>query len=222
MRILLVEDDADLVRPLRNALKSDGYVIDTAKDGEQGYALARGHDYGLIILDYNLPKLDGRAITERLRQERIPTPILMLTVRSEVSDKVSLLQLGVDDYLTKPFSLSELLARVKAISRRPRVWQGEILKCGQLEMNPDRFLVMERGRRVSLSSKEFSLLEYLLRNRGRIISRAEIMEHVWDENADPFSNTIETHIGNLRRKLASGSKLISTFSSRGYKIDEER
>jgi DNA-binding response OmpR family regulator len=223
MRILLVEDDGDLIRPLTLALKADGGIIDIAADGERGYFLARTNAYDLIILDYNLPKMDGRAITDQLRHDQINTPILILTVRSELDDKVELLNIGADDYLTKPFAVSELRARVRAIARRPQVWQGHNLKCGDIELDPDRFLVTKGGQRIILSSKEFALLEYLLRHKGRILSRQEIMEHVWDENADPFSNTIEVHIRSLRRKLGGDkNKLIFTFSNRGYKIDEEK
>jgi DNA-binding response OmpR family regulator len=223
MRILLVEDDIDLIHTLGLALKADGYILDTARDGERGYLLARTNDYDLIILDYNLPKFNGREITEKIRHDKISTPILMLTVRTELDDKVELLTMGVDDYLTKPFALSELLARVRAIARRPKIWQGHTLKCCDIELDPDKFLVTKNSRRVALSSKEFALLEYLLRHKGRIMSRQEIMEHVWDENADPFSNTIEVHIRSLRRKLGSDRhQLIFTFSNRGYKIDEEK
>jgi DNA-binding response OmpR family regulator len=223
MRILLIEDDNNISRPLGLALKAANFAVDTASDGEKGYFAAQTNNYSLIILDYNLPGLDGREIIRRLRSERINTPILVLTVRSEINDKVELLGLGADDYLAKPFVVAELLARSRALMRRPETYAGNILRLGNLELDPDKFLVSQDGSRVFLSSKEFALLEYLMKNKGRILSHQEIMENVWDENADPFSNTIEVHISNLRRKLESdGHKLIFTFSNRGYKIDEKR
>ena len=222
MRILLVEDDINISRSLSSALKEANYAVDVAADGERGYFLAATNSYDLIILDYNLPRLNGREIVKKLREEEKCVPILMLTVHGELDDKVDLLNLGADDYLVKPFALSEILARIKAILRRPESWQSRLLKIGDLELDPDKFLATENGKRVMLSSKEFSLLEYLLKNKGRIMSRQEIMEHVWDENANPFSNTIEAHISNLRKKLESGQKkMIFTISNRGYKIDEK-
>jgi DNA-binding response OmpR family regulator len=223
MRLLLIEDDQEIIRPLFSALKAASHTTDIANDGERGYFLARTNNYDLIILDYNLPKLNGREITVKLRGEKIKIPIIILSVRSELPDKVELLTLGADDYLTKPFAISELLARIKAISRRPKNLSNHCLKCSNLELDPDKFLVTKNSRRIFLSYKEFILLEYLLRNKGRVIPRQEIMEHVWDENADPFSNTIEVHIMRLRRKLeTSRERFIFTFSNRGYKIDERK
>jgi DNA-binding response OmpR family regulator len=220
MKILLIEDDENIVDSLIALLKTAGHATETAPDGERGYRFARSGDYDLIIMDYNLPKMDGREITKKIREEKINTPILMLTVRNELDDKVELLNLGVDDYLAKPFAAAELLARLKALSRRPRAWQGHILKNGNLELDPDRFLVTKNGQRIVLSGKEFSLLECLMKHKGRILSRQEIMEKVWDENADPFSNTIEVHIMNLRKKLEErGETIIATISGRGYRIE---
>jgi len=222
MRLLMVEDDNNIVHALLPALKTENYTVDVANDGAHGYFLASTNTYDLIILDYNLPGLNGREIIKKLRDENFSVPILMLTVHNELHDKVDLLTLGADDYLTKPFALSEFLARLKVILRRPPAWQGHTLKISNLELDPDKFLVTKNGRRIVLSSKEFSLLEYLLRNRGLILSRQNIMEHVWDENADPFSNTIEVHIGNLRRKLeTTEQKFIFTVPNRGYKIDNK-
>lgn len=223
MRLLLIEDDSDLIRILVSALKAASYAVDTARDGERGYWLAATNPYNLIILDYNLPKLNGREIIKMIRTENINTPIIMTTIRSTIDDKVDLLDLGADDYLIKPFSLSELLARIKAILRRPQPWQGKILKIGDIAMETDKFLVTKDGRRVPLSSKEFSLLEYFLNHKGLILSRQTIMEHVWDENADPFSNTIEVHVRSLRKKLETDrQKYIYTFPNRGYMLDEKK
>lgn len=222
MKILLIEDDPDVVRSLLSALKEAGYVTDAVFDGENGYNFAQTNEYELIVLDYNLPKLNGREVIKKIRDAGLSTPIIMLTVHNELEEKIDLLSIGADDYLTKPFIFSELLARMKAVLRRPKKWEGNILKISDLELDPDKFLVTKNSKRIFLSSKEFDLLEYLLRHKGQILSRQNIMEHVWDENADPFSNTIEVHIRNLRRKLENdGRRLIFTVSNRGYKIDEE-
>lgn len=221
MKLLLVEDDPDLRSALSATLKQANYILDTAADGEKAYLLASTSRYDLIILDYNLPIMDGRAVLEKLRQEKNHTPILILTVKGAAGDKTDLLNLGADDYLAKPFSTAELLARIKAVLRRPKSWQSRILKFKDLELDADRFLVTKGQRRIRLSSKEFCLLECLLVNQGRIVSRREIIENVWDENADPFSNTIEVHIRNLRKKLETDQdKMIFTFSGRGYKLDD--
>jgi len=223
MRLLLIEDDADLIRPLTLALKAVNFAVDTAKDGEQGLFMALTNNYDLILLDYNLPKLSGKEVAGKIRADGRGVPIIMITVRSEVEEKVDLLETGADDYITKPFVLSELLARIKAVLRRPANWQGRVLKFADLELDPDRFVVTKNGQRLILSAKEFALLEYLMAHVGRLLSRQEIMEHVWDENADPFSNTIEVHIMKLRQKIeAGGPRLIFTVSGRGYKLDREK
>jgi len=222
MKILLIEDDKNIILSLVPSLKETGYITDSVYNGEDGYFAAQTDIYDLIILDYNIPKLDGREVIKKIRNIGISTPIIMLTVRSEIKERVDILQIGADDYLTKPFSLSELLARIKAVLRRPKQLEEKILKINNVELNPDKFTVTKNNKRIFLAAKEFSLLEYLLRHKGQILSRQNIMEHVWDENADPFSNTIEVHIRNLRRKLENdGNKLIFTVSNRGYKIDTE-
>jgi DNA-binding response OmpR family regulator len=221
MRILLIEDDKDISRSLSLALKNEGYAVDSAEDGERGYFLAGTNDYDLLIVDYNLPKMNGRQIIETLRKEKELLPILMISVKSEISDKLDIFSSGADDYLTKPFALSELLARIRAIMRRPLTWQEDLISIGNISLDSKRFSLKKSGKEIKLSSKEFSLLEFLMRNRGRVVSRSEIMEKVWDENADPFSNTIEVHINNLRRKLDDNKKkLISTFPNRGYRLND--
>lgn len=221
MKILLIEDDADIIHSLVPILKEAGYTTTAISDGENGCSAAQTEEHDLIILDYNLPRLNGREIIQKIRNSGSSIPIIMLTVKGELRDRVDLLNIGADDYVTKPFSFSELLARIKTILKRPKKREENILKISKLEVNPDRFSVINNGQKISLSSKEFTLLEYLMKNKGLILSRQNIMEHVWDENADPFSNTIEVHIRNLRRKLeADGQKLIYTISNRGYKIDE--
>lgn len=222
MKILLVEDDVDIVNSLLPSLKEAGYVAQAVQDGEGGLLAAQTNNFDLILMDYNLPKMNGREVIKNIRQLGLSTPIIMLTVHSEIDEKVDMLNIGADDYLTKPFATTELLARISAVLRRPKKWEGRLLKINDLELDPDKFLVTKRGRRIFLSAKEFTLLEYLLQHKGLVMSRQAIMEHVWDENADPFSNTIEVHIRNLRRKLESGNdKIIFTVSNRGYKVDEE-
>lgn len=221
MKLLIIDDDQNITNILRLALKAAGYIIDVANEGEHGYTLAQEYHYNLIILDYNLPKLNGRELIEKLRLEKNDTPILIISVRSELSDKTDLLEIGADDYLAKPFALSELIARVKAITRRPNKRQPNHLHLGSLELDCDRLMATKAGRVINLSIKEFSLLEYLMRHHGIVLSRQEIMESVWDANADPFSNTIEVHISNLRKKLDNGKReMIVTFSNRGYQFNE--
>lgn len=223
MRLLLIEDDKDIIHLLSIALKSLCFAVDTAEDGGKGLDLALSNHYDLIITDYNLPILNGREIIESIRSENQSTPILVLSIRSEINDRVDLLNLGADDYLVKPFTLSELLARIKAILRRPQNIKNKTLKVGDIEIFPDRFVVTKNGKRLNLASREFALLQYLIENKGEILSRQEIMGHVWDEEADPFSNTIEVHIMNLRKKIETlNQPMIFTFSNRGYKIDTRR
>ena len=223
MRVLIIDDDEGMAENLALTLKKISSAIDIAADGERGRLLALTTNYDLILLDYNLPKISGREILEELRRDGKNTPVIMLTVRSELDDKVDLLNFGADDYLTKPFAATELLARIKTVLRRPLNLQSPILKLGDLEMDTDRFRVTKGGKNIFLSTKEFSLLEYLLKHKGYVLSRQEILEHVWDENADPFSNTVEVHIMKLRKKLERpGEQLIFTLSNRGYRIDDQK
>ena len=223
MKVLLVEDDKGIADSLASFFKENNIILDIASEGERGVWLALINNYELILLDYNLPKISGKEIIKKIRSEGKTTPIIMLTVRSELDDKIDILETGADDYLTKPFSLCELLARMKAISRRPLELKDEKIVLKDLELNIERFTVTKNGRRINLRAKEFALLEYLMKNKGKLLSRQEIMEHVWDENADPFSNTIEVHIMNLRRKIENKKEhFIFTVSNRGYKIDEKK
>lgn len=223
MRVLLIEDEQDMANLVSISLKSLNLAVDVAEDGKKGLDLALTNYYDLIITDYNLPFLTGREIIQKIRSEGKNTPILVLSVRSEIRDRVEVLNLGADDYLSKPYNFSELEARIKALLRRPERIKSTILKIGDIELNPNRFLVTKNGKRISLVSKEFALLQYLIENQGEILSKQEIMEHVWDENADPFSNTIEVHIMNLRKKIEDPKHpMIFTYSNRGYKIDTER
>lgn len=221
MKILLIEDERTISEPLKTNLESEGFTIDVANDGEQGSFLARTNDYNLILLDYILPKKNGREVCEEIRKDGVKAPVIMLTVKSEVENIVDLLNLGADDYLAKPFSFTELLARINAILRRPNELQGDILKLDNLVIDTKKQTVKRGEREVYLTRKEFQLLEHLVRNKGNVLTRGIIMENVWDMNADPFSNTIESHILNIRKKvdLNEKTKLIYTVPGRGYKAD---
>jgi len=220
MRLLIVEDDKTIQETLVLHFKAASFAVDTTDCGEQGCYLGKVNDYDLVILDYMLPKKDGYTITQELRAYGKTMPIIMLTVRSAVSDKVDVLNAGVDDYVTKPFSIQELQARVNALLRRPSQIMPQIMQVSNITIDSNRQEVLLGKQKVYLTRKEFALLEYLARNKGLVISRSMLLEHVWDAESDPFSNTIEAHILNLRKKLGGASKkLIHTIPGRGYKLD---
>lgn len=219
MKILLIEDDPEISQLLKASLRAANFTVEIASDGERGSFLARVNKYKLIILDYNLPKMDGLTVCREIRNEDRETPIIMLSVRSEIKDKLDLFQAGVDDYLSKPFSFSELLARIQAILRRPRKRQDEMIRVQDIELNLDTNIVKQGGKEIYLGNKEFALLRYLLERPSQLISREMIREEVWGDNCDPFSNTIETHILKLRRKLNRGHRLITTIPGRGYRLN---
>lgn len=220
MKILIIDDDASIVQFLKIGLESNMYVVETASDGERGAFLGRTGNYDLIILDYMLPKYNGAEVLKEIRQENKHVPVLMLTVKSELKDKDELFSLGADDYLTKPFLFDELLLHVRALLRRPPKTEDTLFKVDNLTLNLTSKICKRNGRELYLTRREFALLEYLVRNRGRIMSRGQILEHVWDYNADPFSNSIETHVASVRRKINSGNQrnIIHTFTGRGYKV----
>jgi DNA-binding response OmpR family regulator len=226
MRILVVEDDDDIRTVLKLSLEAELFNVDTASDGETGSYMARTNDYDLVILDFMMPKKDGKAVCREIREAGKTMPIIMLTVRSTTEAKVELLNAGADDYLTKPFSFQELKARVNALMRRPQQIKGNNLEIADLVVDTLRHRVTRGGKELYLTRKEFSLLEYLLRHQGIVVSRGMIMEHVWDAEGDPFSNTIEAHILNLRKKIdgnsSSKKKLIHTIPGRGYTIEANR
>lgn len=221
MNLLVVEDDKETRNFLKSSLKAEGFVVDIAEDGKTGSYKASVNDYDLVILDIELPYKNGRQICSELRSSGKNMPIIMLSVKGEIDTKVDLLQTGADDYLTKPFSFTELSARIKALLRRPQKIEGEVLCIDDLVLDTGGRTVACAGKEVSLTPKEFFLLEYLMRNRGRVMSRQALLEHVWDVNADPFTNTVETHIVNLRKKLKQKNKreIICTVSGTGYKIN---
>lgn len=218
MRILIIEDDADISDILFFALKQAYFAVDRTADGEVGALMGKRNDYDLIILDYMLPKKNGYEICREIRSAGKTVPIMILSVRNETADKVTLLNEGADDYLAKPFSLEELMARVKALLRRPHRMESPVITVGDITIDSDSQLVRSGKKEINLTRKEFSLLEYIARHRGTVVSRGMLMEHVWDKELDLFSNTIESHILNLRKKLGSQAKLISTVPGRGYKI----
>jgi DNA-binding response OmpR family regulator len=221
MRILVVEDQAEAAALLKSQLEAERYSVDVESDGERGSYRARTNDYDLILLDNVLPGKEGSEICKELREYKMSVPIMILSVRSEIDQKVTLLDCGADDYLIKPFSFVELSARVKALLRRPRQIEDTQLTIADLILDRKTFSAHREGRTIHLTPKEFALLEYFMKNKGRVLSRGMILEHVWDESADPFSNSIETHIMNLRKKIdrRGENKLLHTVPGRGYKLE---
>jgi DNA-binding response OmpR family regulator len=218
MRILVVEDDAPLASFIRKGLESEHYAVDVASDGQQGFDFARACEYDLLVLDLNLPKMDGTAVLRALRPDKPQLPVLVLTARSRVEDRVGCLDSGADDVLIKPFSFSELTARVRALLRRGRPLADMVLRVEDLEMNRVDRKVQRAGKPIELTSKEFSLLEYLMRNTGRGVTRSMIIEHVWKLSFDTATNVVDVYINYLRRKVDDGHspKLIHTVRGVGY------
>jgi DNA-binding response OmpR family regulator len=225
MRILVVEDDARMANLLSRALKESGYAVDVVGDGSDAVYQASSSAYDLVVLDVLLPGKDGFAVCDELRAAGISMPILILSARSEIADRVHGLELGADDYLPKPFAVQELRARVAALLRRRSLPQQITLKVGSIHLDRSKRSVEVRGQVVELTGKEYSLLEYLLLNRGRIVTRKEIAEHVWDEHFDPFSNLIEVYVGRLRQKLdlpagKGKTSFLTTRRGEGYVVED--
>lgn len=220
MRILIAEDDEALAKFVRQGLEGERYTVDACADGEQARAAAVDSDYDLVILDLNLPKLDGVTILRQLRQKKPSVPILVLTQRTRVEDRVQCLDGGADDYLPKPFSFSELSARIRALLRRSHLPSEAVLTVGDLKLDRVQRVVERAGRRVELTSKEFSLLEYLMRNVSHSVTRAMIIEHVWKLTFDTTTNVVDVYINYLRRKIDDGHalKLIRTVRGVGYSL----
>ncbi|OGD54413.1 DNA-binding response regulator, partial [Candidatus Beckwithbacteria bacterium RBG_13_35_6] len=211
---------------IKKGLEQETFAVDVAYDGEQGFDLASTEDYDVIILDLMLPKIDGMEICIKLRrEENIHTPILMLTAKGQLDDKVNGLNCGADDYLVKPFAFTELLARIRALVRRPKTSLDPVLRIGDLSLDTLSFEIKRGGKSISLSKKEFSLLEYLLRNKGKILTKDQIINHVWNYDADILPNTVEVYIGYLRNKVdrpfKDKPKLIKTVRGFGYKVSSE-
>ncbi len=223
MKILIIEDELSIAYFLKSSLEKQLYIVDVAVDGERGAFLARTGTYDLIILDYMLPRRNGLEIVKEVRLEK-KTPIIMLSIHSELEIKEEAFNLEIDDFLTKPFLLAELFLRMKALLRRPKPIVNTVLRMDNLSLDLNRQVIKRGGKIINLTRKEYIILEYLARNRGEIKSREQIIENVWDLNADPFSNSLDTHIVNMRRKLnVLGCKnLIHTFPGRGYKLDSKK
>ena len=220
MRILVVEDEKALADALAQGLSRQGYSVDVAYDGEAALDLAEINSYDLLVLDLNLPKVDGLEVCRRLRASGSSAGILMLTARSGLDDRVSGLDTGADDYLLKPFHFPELLARVRAILRRDGEHRNVILRDGDLVLDPNSMKVFLDETEIPLTTKEFAIFEYLMRNVGRVVSQEELLEHVWNDDTNMFTQTIKVHINNIRKKLdaAGGSGRITTIKGRGYFI----
>ncbi len=222
MRVLLVEDDIRIANFVAKGLREKSYAVDTAADGEAGLYQTAINEYDVIILDVMLPKKDGFAVCRELREKNVKTPILMLTARDAVEDKITGLDFGADDYLTKPFAFNELLARIRALLRRNKEIRPAKIVISDLEIDTTAQQIRRGGREISLTTKEYALLEDLARERGRVVGRGDIAEHVWDENFDAFSNLIEVYVKRLRSKMDEGFavQLIHTRRGAGYILDD--
>lgn len=222
MRILLIEDERRLANVVKKGLTEEGFAVDIVFDGEEGKYLAESEDYDLIILDITLPKVDGITICKELRKKNIKTPILMLTARATLEEKIVGLDSGADDYLTKPFAYLELRSRIHALIRRSKQEPSPILSIADLELDPIKHILTRSGKKITLTPKEFSILELLLRHKDEVVSRTMIIEHVWDYNFDSMSNVVDVFVAAIRRKVDKDAKvkLIHTLHGVGYKISE--
>jgi heavy metal response regulator len=218
MRILVVEDEKKVASFIKKGLEEEGYAVDVAADGEEGLAMALTRVHDLIILDIRLPRLDGLCVLQAIRQDGMTAPVLLLTVRATIEDKVLGLDAGADDYLTKPFAFQELVARVRALLRRRLEVEPTVLRIGDLTLDPARRTVSRGGEKIDLTPREFALLDYFMRNPGRVLTRTMITEHVWDYSFDTSTNVIDVYVNYLRRKIDAGRtpKLLHTVRGVGY------
>jgi len=224
MRVLVVEDEPGVARFVEQGLKEAGYAVDVAMDGMEGLSYARSADYDAIVLDIMLPKMDGLEVLREIRDHRIKTPVLLLTARDGVDDRVQGLDTGADDYLVKPFAFPELLARVRALLRRPPLQSDAVLKAGDLAMDIARREVSRGGKPVDLSPREFSLLELLMRHPDQVLTRTQIIEHVWNFNFYSETKVVDVYIGYLRRKIddEDDPSIIETIRGVGYRLRAKR
>lgn len=218
MRLLVVEDDKDLNRQLCDAMTDEGYAVDKALDGEEGHFLGDTEPYDLVILDLGLPKMDGISVLEAWRRNARTMPVLILTARDRWSDKVAGIDAGADDYVAKPFHMEEVLARVRALVRRAAGHASNEIECGSLRLDFKAGRVTMDGNPVKLTSHEYRVLTYLMHHMGKVISRTELVEHLYDQDFDRDSNTIEVFVGRLRKKI--GSNMIETVRGLGYRLGE--
>lgn len=221
MRILIVEDEQKIANSLKKGFEQESYAVDVTFNGRDGYEMATSEEYDVIILDRLMPHLSGLEVCKKLREEKNHTPIIMLTARGEVSDRVEGLNSGADDYLPKPFAFTELLARVRALARRPKTSVAAVLQVADLTLDSVTFEAVRGKNRINLSSKEYALLEYLMRHKGRVVKKDQIMNHVWNYDSDVMPNSVEVYITHLRNKIDKpypGRELISTVRGFGYKI----
>lgn len=225
MKILVVEDEHRIANYIKKGLELKAHVVDVAYDGEKGFDLASGEKYDVIILDRLLPGIDGIEICKKLREERNHTPILMLTAKTQVEDRVDGLEAGADDYLGKPFAFVELLARVKALARRPEKSQGLKISVDSLEIDVGNYEAKRRGKKIQLSKKEFALLEFLVRNKEKVFTKDQLIEQVWTYDSEALANTAQVYIGYLRNKVDKAfpkeKALIRTIRGFGYKLGEK-
>ena len=223
MRLLLVEDENKVASFIKKGLEEEGYAVDHTPDGKIGLMMGLDGVHDLIILDINLPGKDGLSVLKELRQKKVTIPVLLLTVRAAIEDKVIGLDTGADDYLTKPFAFQELLARIRALLRRQAEAEPPLLQIADLTLDPSRRLVFRGNKKIELTSKEFALLDYFIRNTGRVLTRTMIAEHVWDYNFDTMTNVIDVYVNYLRKKIDAGRepKLIHTVRGVGYVLKVE-
>jgi len=223
MRLLLVEDEKKVAGFVKKGLEEEGYAVDLAADGKTGLELALDRVHDLIILDIQLPKMDGLSVLSALRREKVAIPVLLLTVRATIEDKVLGLDAGADDYLTKPFAFQELVARVRALLRRHTEAKHPLLRIADVTLDPARRIVYRGDRKIDLTTREFALLDYFMRNPGRVLTRTMIAEHVWDYDFDSETNVIDVYVNYLRKKIDSGRerKLIQTVRGVGYMLKAE-
>lgn len=225
MRILIIEDEVDMANALSRGLGTQGYAVDIASTGLEGLGLGFVHNYDLAILDLNLPEMDGLEVCQQLRSEKPNLPILILTARERLEDRVLGLDLGADDYLVKPFHFDELTARIRAILRRDLDGRRPTLEVGDLKLDPRSRTVWQGGKELSLTKKEFGILQHLMRRPGKVISQEELIEHVWNEQVNIFSQSIRVHIHSLRVKLGDSvenPQYLETMIGQGYRLIEKR
>lgn len=221
MKLIIIDDDQEIINVLQDSLTALGFIVDGAKDGQTGLELINKNEYDLIILDLVLPDINGEQVCKTIRSNGKSLPIIILSADYKIDSKIHLLDLGADDYLTKPFAISELIARVQALLRRPKDIISPIIKIGSLELDKQKQTLKKSGQEIYLTKKEYLILEYLMSYPKIIISRNELMEHAWDTKTNFFSKTIEMHMVNLRKKIETDkdNPLIKTISGRGYKFN---